>query len=460
MAHIVCITGGLTGILNASFALVKQLEQAGHRITYASPAKLKEPVTAQGIAYVQLAPWVIQAGEPPMGRWQKWRTLRERQQRAVNALGVQNFLQTMGELAPDLILIDMERHPHIMAAVTGQFSVALLCQFLSVWKRPNLSPIHTCVVPGKGLSGQPLAIKWSWWRYGWSKGWEFQRERWRRMGIDRISILRCYARQIGYPWRSQRDQWLVPYPHGALPILCFNALQLDFPHDPPPFVNYVGPMVLEHRQESRVEPSTAAALAQLFEQHKSSERSLIYCACSTFVKGDQPFLQRLIEAVSVFPQWDLVLGLGGKLNPNKLSNLPANVHAFSWVPQLQVLKHADCAINNGGINSINECLYFGVPMLVYSLKYFDQDGDAARVAYHGLGIAGDVGQDQAATIRHYISTLLTDQSYKKQAERMGECCRRYTSRAVQVVEALLNAQHSIEERDLVTSGEEVQHEKR
>lgn len=442
MVHIVCITGGLTGILNASFALVKQLEQAGHRVTYASPAKLREPITAQGISYVQLDPWVIQAGEPPMSRWQKWRTIRERQQRAVDALGVQKFVQTIRGLAPDLLLIDMEMHSHIMAAVTDQFSVALLCQFLSVWKRPNLPPIHTSIVPGRGLSGQRLAIEWSWWRYSWKKWWEFQRERWRRMGIDRVSILRCYARQLGYPWRSHSDQWLVPYPHGSLPILCFNALELDFPHEPHPSMNYVGPMVLENRQESRIEPATEAALSQLFEKHKSGERSLIYCACSTFVKTDQHFLQQLIEAVSTHPQWDLVLGLGGKLSPNKLPNLPPNIHAFSWVPQLQVLKHADCAINNGGINSINECLYFGVPMLVYSLKHFDQDGDAARVAYHRLGIAGDIIQDQSAKIRQYIQTLLTDQSYKKQAERMRECCHRYGHRAAQVVESLLDSQQA------------------
>ncbi|EKU98799.1 glycosyl transferase, UDP-glucuronosyltransferase [Leptolyngbya sp. PCC 7375] len=447
MAHIVCMTGGLTGILNASFALVKQLEQAGHRVTYASPAQLREPVTAQGIPYVQLDTWVIQAGEPSMGRWQKWRTLRERQQQAVDALGVQNFVQTIRELAPDLLLIDMEMHPHIMAAVTGQFSVALLCQFLSIWKRPSLPPMHTSIVPGKGLSGQRLAIEWSWWRYSWRKWWEFQRECWRRMGIDRVSILRCYARQIGYPWRNQRDQWLVPYPHASLPILCFNALELDFPHDPHPSMNYVGPMVLENRQESMVEPATEAALVQLFEKHTSDERFLIYCGCSTFVKTDQHFLQKLIEAVSTRPQWDLVLGLGGKLSPRKLSDLPLNVHAFSWVPQLQVIQHADCVINNGGINSINECLYFGVPMLVYSLKHFDQDGDAARVAYHGLGIAGDIVQDQSAKIRQYIQALLSDQSYKQQAERMGEYCHRYGHRAARVVESLLDSQRV--ERDFL-----------
>ena len=95
MAHIICITGGLTGMLNASLALVDQLPQAGHQVTYASPANLRAPVTAQGISYVQLDPWVMQSGDPPMNRWQKWRRLKSRQQRAVNALGVQGFATTM-----------------------------------------------------------------------------------------------------------------------------------------------------------------------------------------------------------------------------------------------------------------------------------------------------------------------------------------------------------------------------
>ena len=81
-------------------------------------------------------------------------------------------------------------------------------------------------------------------------------------------------------------------------------------------------------------------------------------------------------------------------------------------------------------------------MLVYSLKHFDQDGDAARVAYHGLGIAGDIVQDQALQIRQHIQTLLTDQSYKKQTEHMRECCHRYGHCAAQVTESLLDAQQA------------------
>ena len=42
MAKIICITTGLTGILNASFELVARLQQAGYEVCYASPKNVAE----------------------------------------------------------------------------------------------------------------------------------------------------------------------------------------------------------------------------------------------------------------------------------------------------------------------------------------------------------------------------------------------------------------------------------
>ena len=444
MAHIVCVTGGLTGMLNASLALVQQLAQAGHRITYASPAELSAPVIAQGIAYVQLVPWVFQPKEPPLSRWQKLRTLRSRQQWAVDALGVQTFVPVLQDLAPDLVLIDIEMHPHIMAAVMHQLPVALLCPFLSIWRRPNLPPIHTDIVPGEGWRGGRLGIAWQWLRYGWRKWQETQRDRWRRMGLDHISVMHCYARQLGYPARASFgfNQWLVPYPHRQLPILCLHASELDFPHAPDPSMGYLGPMVLENRQDLQVEPATHAALAQLFDTCQASGRSLIYCGCSSLAKADGQFLQRIVAAVAGCLQWNLVLGLGGQLDPEQLGNLPPNVYAFGWAPQLTVLQQADCAIINSGSHSITECIHYGVPMLVYSLNRADQNGNAARVRYHGLGITGDLRGDDAAQMRRHIQALLSEQTYRIGVNQMRDRCRCYTNgnRAAHVVESLLGTQ--------------------
>ena len=442
MAHIVCITGGLTGIFNASIALVKQLQQAGHRVTYASPKDWSDLTNQYNIPFVQLDPWVFEWKEQPLSRWQKFRQLGERRHQAIKALGVQNFAQTMKGLNPDLLLIDIEMNPHIMTAVVNELPVALLCQFLSIWKRPNLPPIHTNIIPGQGWRGQWFGIEWTWLRYGWTKWREYQHERWQKMGVDRISVLRCYAKKIGYPFRERFGfkQSLVPYPHNSLPILCFNGLELDFPHDPHPSMYYIGPMVYENRHESKVEPSTYKSLEQLFEKRHLTGSSLIYCGCSSFNRANERFLRQIVDVVSSCPQWDLVMGVGNQLDLKKLGSLPSNVYAFGWAPQVQILKHVDCAIINAGINTINECIYFGVPMLVYSLRRYDQNGDAARIAYHRLGIVGDIKHDNVAQIRKYIHTLLMDRSYQTQVNRMRDYFHRYADEnvAVKVVEGLLN----------------------
>ena len=447
MAHIVCITGGLTGIFNASLALVEQRVQAGHRVTYASPADWRAAVEAESfetkkIEYVQLDEWVIQFAEPPMSRWEKLKKMRSRQQSAVAALGVQNFVSTMRSLSPDLILIDIEMHPHIMAAVSAGLPVASLCQFLSVWHRPNLPPTHTGTIPGVGWRGHRLGIELSWLQYSWQKWKTAQRERWQRMGVDRISVLRCYAKQLKHPFCEQFgfSQWLVPYPHRNLPVLCLNASELDFPHSLHPCMKYVGAMVKENRKAVQLSPIVRAEVEQLLKKRQPG-RPLIYCGCSTFIKGNKRFLLQLIKAVEQQPDWDLVLGLGGQLDPGELGELPGNVRVFDWVPQMMLLQQASCAINNGGINSINECLHLGVPMLVYSLKRYDQNGNAARVSYHGLGIAGDFEQDSAGQIRQHLQRLLSEERYRQAAENMRDRYHQYhrEQRAVRCVEELLKS---------------------
>lgn len=78
-------------------------------------------------------------------------------------------------------------------------------------------------------------------------------------------------------------------------------------------------------------------------------------------------------------------------------------------------------------------------MLVYSLGKFDQDGNATRAAYHGVGIAGDIVRDDPEQIRHYIQTLLKDSQYRTQAARMQTCYHRYgqSNCAAQAVDVLL-----------------------
>ena len=59
------MTTGLTGILYASFEMVRRLETAGHRLTYACPQEVASKVQAQQITYFQL-PAVNFEPAPPL----------------------------------------------------------------------------------------------------------------------------------------------------------------------------------------------------------------------------------------------------------------------------------------------------------------------------------------------------------------------------------------------------------
>ncbi|MEL6814322.1 MAG: glycosyltransferase [Cyanobacteria bacterium J06598_3] len=451
MAHIVVITSGITSALNATLALMQKLQQAGHRITYASPQNVSVSLQGLAIPFVQLPPWIVPV-DRGRGSWLgKWLRCRARQRLAMADFKMKAFAQTLRELAPDLLLIDIEMHPHIMTAVVSEFRVALLCPFISIWRRPNLPPIHTAIVPGEGWRGSAWGIQWSWLRYHWGKWMAYQRDRWQRLACDYRSVVTYYARQIGYPgwfW-SGFNSWLVPYPHGTLPVLCLHAQALDFPHRPPSFMHYLGPMVFDETAKlpqaiasevaSDTDPETTDSTLEIFLQNRRGE-FLIYCGCSSFVPARQGFLQKVCAIAASHPHWDFVIGLGGSDCREALEGLPDNVCVLPWAPQLPLLKQADCAIINSGAHSITECIHCGVPMLLYSLGVNDQNGNAARMVHHGLGLLGAFGTASVEALSNDIQSLLTEPIYRSNLTDMQGKFQRYgeDKTAVRVISSLLS----------------------
>jgi UDP:flavonoid glycosyltransferase YjiC (YdhE family) len=81
-------------------------------------------------------------------------------------------------------------------------------------------------------------------------------------------------------------------------------------------------------------------------------------------------------------------------------------------------------------------------MLVYPFKKTtDQMGNAARVVYHGLGIAADRDTDDPQAICDHIRQLLSAPTYKTRVRAMQRQFEEYRreNRAVQAIEALIAA---------------------
>lgn len=417
MSKTLIITTGLTGILNASFELASRRISEGEECVLCSPADVGNKVRAQGFKYLQFDPVnfdpapEISYFNGPLRKlkrlFHKYLFRKERKEQALHSLGMDSFLAKMKQEKPDLILIDMELHEHIMTLVAHDFNIKLLSQWFSTWNRKGLPPIVTDIILGEGFRGSAFGIKCAWTKIKVQRWWMFYKKKLLSAGTDRRSILLQYADKVGFSRNLIKENyWPGPISYDQLPVLSMTSEQLEFPHDQRPNLEYIGAMVYEKRIDIDCPEDTLQKISQLIELKIEKNQKLIYCSVSTFEKGDQGFIQKVIEAVSEHKEWMLIIGLGGKLDLGSVEELPANVHAFKYVPQMQVLKEADLSINHGGIHTINECVHYGVPMLVYSGKRSDQNGCAARVQYHGLGLMGDKDREHKEAIRKKIERLV------------------------------------------------------
>jgi UDP:flavonoid glycosyltransferase YjiC (YdhE family) len=92
---------------------------------------------------------------------------------------------------------------------------------------------------------------------------------------------------------------------------------------------------------------------------------------------------RLLETARRRPELDIVIGS----TPEGVfagDDLPPNVHTLAWAPQRAVLAQAELFVTHAGLSSTREAILEGVPMIAIPLAG-DARGNAARIAYHGLG---------------------------------------------------------------------------
>jgi UDP:flavonoid glycosyltransferase YjiC (YdhE family) len=170
-------------------------------------------------------------------------------------------------------------------------------------------------------------------------------------------------------------------------------------------------------------------------------RPLIYCSFGSHThryKQSAPFFQVLIDAVKRKPEYQLVLAVGAHLSPSEFGPAPSNVVLVNMAPQLKMLERASMMVTHGGLGSVKECIFLNVPMIVFPALW-DQPDNAARIAYHGLGLCGNINHPSAQGISSMIDRVHHDQSFKARVVSMGEKFREIekSERGVQLIESIL-----------------------
>lgn len=443
-ATILCVTCSKPAILFPGVELARRLTGAGHRLVYASWEQARRTVEHHGIDFLPLEASRYDeflAHDTEKSSVSRLRRLGLRRKEARESLAVDGLTRAIHQLAPDLILIDGEMHEQIIASWSCGVPIALLNSFVSIWRQPGLPPPHCLIQPGVGWKGSRLGTWLLWQALRLKKFRRAWTQKVRRVGCDRLSLLHDLAFHSGFDFRREVDagQWLMPFTYSRLPVLSLHAEEFEFAHTPPERVRYVGPLLLEDRGSEGVPKAAPTELERIFESCRRKRRVLIFAAFGSYFSTDLAFLHRLVAAVAQRRDWALLISLGGRLDPETLGALPERIHAFRWLPQVDVLRHAAVAVTHGGITTIDECVLSSVPMLLYCGFETDMGGATARVVHHRIGIAGDRLRDSPRAIRESIDRLLNEPEFQTNLNRMRAHYEAYVENRVaeRVVESLV-----------------------
>ncbi|MFJ5991172.1 glycosyltransferase [Lentzea sp. NPDC092896] len=135
------------------------------------------------------------------------------------------------------------------------------------------------------------------------------------------------------------------------------------------------------------------------------ERPLVYLTFGTAFSSPD-VLKTAIAGVSGVDA-EVLVATGPQVDPSVLTDVPANVHVLPWVPQADLLAHADLVVHHGGAGTTVAAMTNGLPQLILP-QGADQFRNAEIVEDTRLG-GRLVGEDFTAdAVQETAQKLLKD----------------------------------------------------
>jgi len=221
-------------------------------------------------------------------------------------------------------------------------------------------------------------------------------------------------KRIDPTWKPDILRGVSPYL-----FMFFSTDKVEYPRKLfVPEIFYVGPSILEPDEDQIPD----------FPWEKLDEnRPLVYIATGTmFYDMYKEFYKDVLKALSEdkFPYpIQVVMAIGKGQSIDQLGEIPPNFIVVEYAPQVKLIPRASVVVGHGGVNSVNEGLFYGKPLLVvaHSGDMFDM---AQRIAYNGAGIRLDLKKATVKRIKHAIIQLLKYPRYTRAAEGIMDSYRR------------------------------------
>jgi UDP:flavonoid glycosyltransferase YjiC (YdhE family) len=415
MATIALCAWPLPGAISGPLTLAERLRERGHRVCVISIPDAAPMVRSAGLPFEPLFAEMFPPGFlldlrkrfAALGLFSRLREMRrwtQRYEALLDAVVAGRNLEVeavLDRVAPALVLVSSSI-PYTailgLLALRRGIPFAYVTSLFPHYQDPASPPLGTGYIPKPGAIGR-LRVRLLWWYFLLSNRIRQRLIIALGLEVDTPRVLRRLTASTrlmdrGLEWRSFIAP-LVPAPEFFL-----NSGELDFP-------------VTLRRGSSRVGIVPAARPTGIpFPWDRLDPgRKLLFCSLGTLLylplSRQRAMFQAMVDAADARPDWQLVIATGPYVDPDELRVRAPTAIVLRHVPQTEVLRHARLMVTHGGANSVRECAYFGVPMVVFPIA-FDQPGCAARVVYHGLGLRGDVRRATAADVGRLIDAVAAD----------------------------------------------------
>jgi len=158
-----------------------------------------------------------------------------------------------------------------------------------------------------------------------------------------------------------------------------------------------------------IKPGLQPPLSKQVIPFSKMRRPIIYISLGSII-SNKGFCKKCIRA---FGGKELTVILNtGKVKPQALGKIPDNIYAYSFVPQIEVLSKADLFLTHCGMNSINEAMTFGVPMVAMPFIN-DQISNANRVVELGIGKKARFFPSSGRELYATCQSVMRDEKIKK-----------------------------------------------
>jgi len=436
----------------SSLKLARILKERGHRVVYIGLENYCAPAIQQGFDFVNHNPMLVPSIE--LLKMQKKRSvlfenlnnvfsdsvIKEARQ------NIEAFKDIINKIAPDVVIVD-EDH-------TAKFFFYKLLHIptISVQTMPdknqtvNIPPFTSYFCPKPNSLASAFIVSFLWTKKKiWIRALLLFRS-FKYLGQDALGITKRLIKENGanfYDLVSYNSSFKFCVKNN--PLLILSPVDFDFPRQDQTYVFRIGPLKDIGDSDGAVSPRFEVLRSKIAAWKENGKYFIVFCSLGTVTFAQEKrlnlFFKKMKQVALLNPNMQFIFSVSENFEIEDLYPVPGNLSVFAYLPQLELLRYCDLMITHGGMNSITECIFSEVPMLVYPLSFnWDQPGNSARVVYHKLGLRGKINIDSPRTISNKINRIKTD--YRFYSDNIQQMKKKFDQRnnsteVIDIIESII-----------------------